>query len=137
MAVLALRINGPRVGDYEYRIEIQDQDAARVLRAYGAEQGAVTETDENGNTVTRPRTPQEVVEGIAKGFQAGVFNNVKRWEEIEAARIAVEGVTPIDPLGATPVINGVDPDGNVVNDIAAKSADTGYFGNIWNAIKGA
>lgn len=144
MATLALRIVGPRVGDFEYRIDIADTDAARILTAYGNIYGPVRVVAENGDETIRPRTPNEIVEEIAKGFQEGTFANVIRWEKEQAARNAADGVLPIDPLGALPVVNGVDPDGNVVNDVAAKVAEeqaaaenTGYFSNLWNAIKGA
>lgn len=140
MAVLALRINGPNVGDFEYRINISDADAGRILRGYGRLYGTIQENDNQGNIVVRPHTPLEIVTKIAQGFQEGVFENVQRWEKEEEAERARNAVPPITPQATVPVVNGVDPEGNVVNDIAAKLQEqeqSGYFTKLWSAIKGA
>lgn len=91
MATVSLTIVGQNVGNYVFARELDDVDAGRIIQAYGAIYGPITETI-NDEQVTRALTPTEIVERISDGFLRGVLNNVKRKED-ELARNAID--TPL------------------------------------------
>ncbi len=89
MATLTLAILGRNVGNHEFTRHLDDADAGRILAAYGAQMQPVREPAPGGNEITRPPTPQEIVDHIAEGFLRGVLDNVHRHEQmIEAERAA-------------------------------------------------
>lgn len=90
MAELKLSIVGQQVGNYEFSRQVSDADAARIVRAFAGIYGPVIE-----NGKPRPRTAQEVVDEIAKGFLGGVLHQTAEWEQQQAAREAAAAVQPI------------------------------------------
>jgi len=94
------------VGSYDFTRTIADADTARILAAYSIRQGQITDPeilDDDGNVtnaaVTRDRTAQEVVDGIAEGFLAGTLANTVRTEKDIATAAAKSQVVGIE---ATP-----------------------------------
>lgn len=97
MARVALNIEGPLVGSFEFSKQIPDADAARIVRAYGGIYGPIDSgtVDEQGAPIMRPRTPAEIVDALAAGFLAGVLDNTMRYEAEQAAAAAAAASTPI------------------------------------------
>jgi len=97
MAKITMTVEGPNVGTFIKTMEVSDQDAGRILAAYGNIYGPITvpAAEEGGEPTTRPRTAQEIVDALALGTLNGILANVQREESEKAARDAAAGVQPI------------------------------------------
>jgi hypothetical protein len=85
MARITLSSNGPLIGAYSYVVDIADADAARILGWSIRQFGPVTETDADGNTTERPRTPREALDALVDSWLTGTIANVLSAERADAA----------------------------------------------------
>ncbi len=85
MARITLNSKGPLIGEHNVVVDIADADAARIVAWAMRQFGPVVETDADGNTTERPRTPREALDALVDSWLTGTIANVLSAERADAA----------------------------------------------------
>lgn len=98
MARLSFNIQG-MIFDLDVGFDISDQDASRIINyLLNSHYGKVAE-EIDGKTIKRDATPAEAAEGFARGILRGLLNQVVRYEQEEASKIAKAQIEEIQING--------------------------------------
>lgn len=94
MATISLLIQGPRVGSFNYTININDDDAGRIVAAFGSQMPPLY--DENGEE--RQPTAQEIVMSLSQWIERQVFARTLAIEKLNIKRQADEQAQNVPPI---------------------------------------